>query len=92
MLLGELFNVAAYAFSPAILVTPLGAVSVVISAIMSDIFLKERLNFSGKVGCIQCILGATILVLNTPPSNVTTTIASFWKLALGPRMCIISNI
>ncbi|KAJ3094040.1 hypothetical protein HDU97_008663 [Phlyctochytrium planicorne] len=84
MLVGELCNVAAYAFSPAILVTPLGAVSVVISAIMSDIFLKEKLNFSAKIGCAQCILGAILLVVNSPASNTTTTIQSFWDLALQP--------
>ncbi|KAJ3208934.1 hypothetical protein HDU67_006472 [Dinochytrium kinnereticum] len=84
MLVGELCNVAAYAFSPAILVTPLGAVSVVISAIMSDIFLKEKLNFSAKIGCAQCILGAILLVVNAPASNSTTTIQSFWNFALDP--------
>ncbi len=84
VLIGELCNMAAYAFSPAILVTPLGAVSVVISAIMSEIFLKEKLNFSAKIGCAQCILGAILLVMNTPPGNTTTTMASFWKLAIDP--------
>ncbi|KAJ3213067.1 hypothetical protein HDU67_003415 [Dinochytrium kinnereticum] len=84
MLIGELCNVAAYAFSPAILVTPLGAVSVVVSAIMSDFFLKEKLNFSAKIGCAQCILGAILLVVNAPVSNTTTTIQSFWNFALDP--------
>ncbi|KAJ3109573.1 hypothetical protein HDU96_007176 [Phlyctochytrium bullatum] len=84
MLVGELCNVAAYAFSPAILVTPLGAVSVVISAVLSDFFLKEKLNFSAKIGCAQCLLGAVLLVVNSPASNTTTTIQSFWNFALDP--------
>ncbi|KAJ3115600.1 hypothetical protein HDU96_000357 [Phlyctochytrium bullatum] len=88
MLVGELCNVAAYAFSPAILVTPLGAVSVVVSAIMSDIFLKEKLNFSAKIGCAQCILGAVLLVVNAPASNTTTTIQSFWNRALDPIFAV----
>ncbi|KAJ3130070.1 hypothetical protein HK101_005143, partial [Irineochytrium annulatum] len=79
-----LCNVAAYAFSPAILVTPLGAVSVVVSAILSDILLKERLNFSAKIGCLQCMLGAVLLVINAPPSNTTTTLSSFWELVWTP--------
>ncbi|KAJ3295865.1 hypothetical protein HDU79_008217 [Rhizoclosmatium sp. JEL0117] len=78
MLVGELCNVAAYAFQPAIIVTPLGAISVVISAVMSDIFLKEKLNLSGKIGCAQCVLGATLLVVNSPPGSVTGSLASFW--------------
>ncbi|KAJ3127516.1 hypothetical protein HK100_009714 [Physocladia obscura] len=78
MLIGELCNVAAYAFQPAIIVTPLGAISVVISAVMSDIFLKEKLNLSGKIGCAQCVLGATLLVVNSPPGSATDSLMSFW--------------
>ncbi|KAI8852011.1 magnesium transporter NIPA-domain-containing protein [Chytridium lagenaria] len=78
MLVGELCNVAAYAFSPAILVTPLGAVSVVVSAIFSEIFLKEKLNFSAKIGCAQCILGAILLQHHNHHSEF------LGKLALDP--------
>ncbi|KAI8847305.1 magnesium transporter NIPA-domain-containing protein [Chytridium lagenaria] len=46
MAIGEGANFAAYGFVPAILVTPLGAVSVVVSAVLASIFLKERLSFS----------------------------------------------
>ncbi|KAK4048239.1 hypothetical protein OIV83_004944 [Microbotryomycetes sp. JL201] len=40
MVLGEVLNFVAYAFADAILVTPLGALSVVVCAILSSIFLK----------------------------------------------------
>ncbi|KAJ3405487.1 hypothetical protein HDU80_001280, partial [Chytriomyces hyalinus] len=76
MALGEACNFAAYAFVPAILVTPLGALSVVISAVLSSIFLKERLNLTGKIGCAQCVLGATIIVLNAPETSATETMES----------------
>jgi len=36
MTLGEIANFAAYAFAPAIVVTPLGALSIIISAVLSD--------------------------------------------------------
>ena len=64
MIIGEVANFAAYAFTDAILVTPLGALTVVVaylqssgfrtngSAIGSSIFLKERLSFVGKVGIV----------------------------------------
>ncbi len=58
----------------AILVTPLGALSVVIAAVGSSIFLKERLSFVGKIGCFLCILGATIIVLNAPEQTAVNTI------------------
>ncbi|KAG8222052.1 hypothetical protein J437_LFUL000496 [Ladona fulva] len=64
--LGEVANFAAYAFAPATLVTPLGALSVLVSAILSSYFLKENLNLLGKVGCVLCILGSTVIVLHSP--------------------------
>lgn len=46
---GEAANFAAYAFAPASLVTPLGALSVLVAAILSSRFLNENLNLLGKV-------------------------------------------
>ena len=56
MILGELCNFAAYAFIEALVVTPLGALSVVISAILSSLFLNEKLTFFGWLGCTLCIV------------------------------------
>ena len=56
---GEVANFAAYAFAAATLVTPLGALSVLVSAILSSYFLNERLNLHGKIGCFLSILGST---------------------------------
>eukprot|EP00043_Microstomoeca_roanoka_P010329 m.98158 g.98158 ORF g.98158 m.98158 type:complete len:130 (-) comp14859_c0_seq2:96-485(-) len=50
MIGGEIANFAAYAFAPAILVTPLGALSVLISAVLASWILQERLLLLGKVG------------------------------------------
>ncbi|KAI9207625.1 magnesium transporter NIPA-domain-containing protein [Polychytrium aggregatum] len=80
LLLGEVCNFAAYAFAPAILVTPLGALSVAISAILASFFLGEKLNFSGKVGCMQCILGSMVVVLNTPEAQPFTVIEFYEKI------------
>lgn len=49
MAIGELANFAAYAFAPASLVTPLGALSVIVSAVLSSKYLKENINLLGKV-------------------------------------------
>ena len=45
MVIGEILNFVAYAFTEAILVTPMGALSVVIAAILSHFFLNESLTF-----------------------------------------------
>lgn len=46
---GEVFNFAAYAFAPASVVTPLGAISVIVAAILSSKYLNEQLNLLAKV-------------------------------------------
>ncbi|KAI9347806.1 magnesium transporter, partial [Zopfochytrium polystomum] len=92
MALGEFANFGAYAFTPAILVTPLGALSVVISAILASVFLKEKLNLSGKVGCAQCLIGATIIVLHAPATNATETIPEFFSYVLAPGFIVYSII
>lgn len=63
---GEAANFAAYAFAPASLVTPLGALSVIVAAIMSSKFLNEKLNLLGKLGCFLCIIGSIIIVIHSP--------------------------
>ncbi|KAI9364454.1 magnesium transporter, partial [Zopfochytrium polystomum] len=82
--LGEGANFGAYAFVPAVLVTPLGALSVVVSAVLSSIFLKEVLSFPAKVGCAQCLVGAIIIVLHSPTSNSTATIPEFFAYVVAP--------
>jgi drug/metabolite transporter (DMT)-like permease len=83
MIIGEICNFAAYLFADAILVTPLGALSVVVCAILSSIFLKERLSFVGKVGCFSCIVGAIVIACNAPEQPAVSTIQEMKKLMLG---------
>lgn len=52
---GEAANLMAYAFAPAALVTPLGALSVLVAAILSSRLLQERLNFIGKVKHLKLV-------------------------------------
>ncbi|KAI0640083.1 DUF803-domain-containing protein [Trametes polyzona] len=84
MILGELCNFGAYAFVEAIIVTPMGALSVVISSILSHFFLKEKLSLFGWISSIQCLLGASILALNGPEEQSVSTIEGFKHLFLAP--------
>jgi len=58
--IGEAANFVAYAYAPASLVTPLGALSVLVSAVLASRYLNEKLNLLGKVSkdknikCQQC--------------------------------------
>ncbi|XP_069778636.1 NIPA-like protein 2 isoform X3 [Narcine bancroftii] len=60
--LGELGNFAAYGFAPATLVAPLGCVSVIASAAISVVFLKEKLRSSYILGGSLAVLGTYLLV------------------------------
>ncbi|KAL0076075.1 magnesium transporter, partial [Phycomyces blakesleeanus] len=93
MIVGELCNFVAYAFTQAILVTPLGALSVVISAVLSSIFLKERLTFQGKIGCLQCLVGAVVIVLHAPVEDSSdSSIATFKGLVLSVGFLVYVGI
>ncbi|KAL8722444.1 MAG: hypothetical protein Q9225_001066 [Loekoesia sp. 1 TL-2023] len=84
MIIGEICNFVAYSFVDAILVTPLGALSVVICTILSAIFLKERLSFVGKIGCFMCIVGSVVIVLNAPDQSAVANIQAMQHFVIAP--------
>ncbi|ETN40140.1 uncharacterized protein HMPREF1541_04416 [Cyphellophora europaea CBS 101466] len=84
MIIGEICNFVAYAFVDAILVTPLGALSVVVTTVLSAIFLKERLSFVGKVGCFACIIGSIIIVMNAPEQSAVADIQEMQHFVIAP--------
>eukprot|EP00047_Mylnosiga_fluctuans_P004502 m.234906 g.234906 ORF g.234906 m.234906 type:complete len:356 (+) comp12736_c0_seq1:57-1124(+) len=80
MIFGEVANFTAYIYAPAILVTPLGALSVIISAVLASWFLDEQLALLGKVGCALCIVGSTIIVLNAPAEQEVKSVDDITNL------------
>jgi hypothetical protein len=80
----QICNLVAYAFTDAILVTPMGALSVVVCAILSTIFLKERLSFVGKVGCFNCIIGSVVIAVNAPEQSAVARIQDMKKWVIAP--------
>ena len=84
MILGETANFAAYAFAPAILVTPLGALSVLTGAVLGSYFLKEEMGVLGKLGCAICLIGSVIIVLHAPPDEEIETVDQILNYAVQP--------
>ncbi|EPS67650.1 hypothetical protein M569_07125, partial [Genlisea aurea] len=84
MIVGEVANFAAYAFAPAILVTPLGALSIIISAVLAHVILQERLHIFGVLGCALCVVGSTTIVLHAPPEREIESVTEVWDLATEP--------
>ncbi|KAH9523220.1 Magnesium transporter nipa2 [Bulinus truncatus] len=92
MTLGELANFAAYIFAPATLVTPLGALSVIVSAVLSDRVLKEKLNILGKVGCLLCVLGSTVMVIHSPKEQEVHSVTDLMLKMKEPAFIVYGSI
>ncbi|KAJ2769111.1 hypothetical protein IWQ57_003247, partial [Coemansia nantahalensis] len=82
--LGEFANFAAYSFAPAILVTPLGALSVIVGAILASVFLGERISPVGKAGCALCLMGSVVVVLNAPRDGDIESVEQIMHMVMQP--------
>ena len=83
MILGEIANFAAYAFAPAILVTPLGALSIIVSAVLAHYLLAEKLHPFDGSGAL-CIVGSVSIVLNAPEERQVSGVKELAALAAQP--------
>nr|KJB28118.1 hypothetical protein B456_005G028500 [Gossypium raimondii]KJB28120.1 hypothetical protein B456_005G028500 [Gossypium raimondii] len=88
MIIGEIANFAAYAYAPAILVTPLGALSIIFSAVLAHFILKERLHIFGMLGCALCVVGSTTIVLHAPKERHIESVKQVWHLATEPGFLV----
>ncbi|XP_036602631.1 NIPA-like protein 3 isoform X2 [Trichosurus vulpecula] len=73
MLLGELGVFSSYAFAPLSLIVPLSAVSVIASAIIGIIFIKEKWKPKDFLSCGLAIIGTYLLVTFGPNSHEKMT-------------------
>ncbi|OVA06308.1 Magnesium transporter NIPA [Macleaya cordata] len=84
MIVGEVANFVAYVFAPAVLVTPLGALSIIVSAVLAHFLLKERLQKMGVLGCVSCIVGSVVIVIHAPQEHSPSSVQEIWTLAIQP--------
>ncbi|KAM1217202.1 hypothetical protein TB2_013195 [Malus domestica] len=92
MIVGEIANFAAYAFAPAILVTPLGALSIIVSAVLAHFVLEEKLHIFGVLGCVLCVVGSTSIVLHAPQETPIHSVKQVWQHATQPGFIIYTCI
>ncbi|KAK0134655.1 Magnesium transporter NIPA4 [Merluccius polli] len=88
---GEVANFVAYLFAPATVVTPLGALSVLISVVLSSYLLGETLNLVGKLGCLLCILGSTLMVIHAPEEEEVTSLQQMTVKLLEPGFLVYAS-
>ncbi|XWS55059.1 hypothetical protein CRYUN_Cryun10bG0142600 [Craigia yunnanensis] len=88
MIIGEVANFVAYIYAPAVLVTPLGALSIIVSACLAHFMLKERIQKMGIVGCVSCIVGSVVIVIHAPQEHTPSSVQEIWTLAKQPAFLI----
>ncbi|KAK4763079.1 hypothetical protein SAY86_008847 [Trapa natans] len=88
MIVGEISNFVAYIYAPAVLVTPLGALSIIVSAVLAHFMLNEKLQRMGMLGCLICVVGSTIIVLHAPEEQSITSVQQIWDLAIQPAFLL----
>ncbi|XP_038679751.1 probable magnesium transporter NIPA6 isoform X2 [Tripterygium wilfordii] len=88
MIAGEIANFVAYVYAPAVLVTPLGALSIIVSAVLAHFLLKEKLQKMGILGCLLCIVGSTVIVLHAPEEQTIDSVTEIWELATQPAFLL----
>jgi uncharacterized membrane protein len=92
MLVGEIANFIAYMFAPAVLVTPLGALSIIVSAVLAHFTLNEKLHRVGVLGCGLCIVGSTMIILHAPQEMTPSSVEQIWHLATQPSFLCYAAI
>jgi len=88
MIVGEAANFIAYSFAPAIVVTPMGALSVVISAVLASFMLDETLTSLGKIGCALCCIGSVVVAIHAPPETLPDSVTEILQQAMRPEFLI----
>ncbi|XP_069492710.1 magnesium transporter NIPA1 isoform X2 [Ambystoma mexicanum] len=93
MVIGQIMNFLAYNAAPAVLVAPLGALSIPFGSILASYLLKEKLNILGKVGCVLSCAGSIVLTIHSPKSNSVTSHVELEEKLTDPvflgYLCII---
>ncbi|KAH6569687.1 hypothetical protein BASA62_004695 [Batrachochytrium salamandrivorans] len=69
-------------------ITPLGAGSIFVSAILSSVFLNETLGRDGIIGCALCVLGSLVVILHSPEEDAIETVDDVFRHFVRPVAAI----
>ena len=84
MIAGEVGNFTAFGFASQTVVSPLGAVSVIVNTILAAIFLKEGIYRRTLGGIALTLAGASLVVLFSPPPLDDLSTEEFLHLLSHP--------
>ena len=84
MIVGEIGNFAAFGLASPTVVSPLGAVSVIASAILAVLLLHETFYWRSLVGMLCTVGGAVVVVIFAPPTIEDFTVDGFVAMLTVP--------
>ena len=84
MIGGEVGNFAAFGFASPTVVSPLGAVAVIVNGLLAALVLKEHLRVRNLIGMALTIVGSVVVVANAPPPSEDFSVAEFKELLAAP--------
>ena len=71
--------------------TPLGALSIIVSAVLAHYLLAEKLHVFGWLGCLLCIVGSVSIVLNAPEERSVSSVKELWVMAMQPGFMVYAT-
>ncbi|KAJ0097666.1 hypothetical protein Patl1_28101 [Pistacia atlantica] len=80
-------NFVAYIYALAALVTPLGALSIIVSAVLAH-FLLEKLQKMGMLGCLLCVVGSVVIVLHAPQEESIDSVMSVKAIGIAIKLTL----
>mmetsp|Transcript_11867 Transcript_11867/g.28384 ORF Transcript_11867/g.28384 Transcript_11867/m.28384 type:complete len:312 (-) Transcript_11867:42-977(-) len=91
MILGELGNLVAYSLAKPSLISPLGAVSVVVNVPVAYLVLGEKMSLRNISGCFLCILGGygiVGVVAGNTTERAEVTVVEFEDMVYRPSFLV----
>jgi drug/metabolite transporter (DMT)-like permease len=92
MALGETGNFLAYAYAPATLVAPLGAVTVISNSLLAHFLLKEPWSLRNGLGCFLAVAGSIMIVTFAPSSKVQLTMDRLVRYMTEPVFVVFVTL
>ena len=77
-------NFAAFGFASPTVVSPLGAVAVIVNALLASLVLHEVLRVRNLIGMALTVVGSVVVVLHAPPTIEELSVDDFVALLEAP--------
>jgi magnesium transporter len=88
MIGGEIGNTISFTLAPVFVVTPLGALTVLVSAYGAHYTLGEKMSTRGYIGMFTCILGTLLVVIYGPTERDVANFSEMQDMLARPAFTV----